>query len=78
MGLTLLSAASLPIKFWAEAFMTAAHIINLLPSPVLDNRSPHSLLFPNAPDYTLLRTFGCACYPLLRPYNRYKLDFRSS
>ena len=77
-GLTLLSAASLPLKFWTEAFKTVVHIINLLPFPVLGNQSPHTLLFPNAPDYTVLRTFGCACYPLLQPYNKYKLDFCSS
>jgi len=54
------------------------HIINLLLSPVIGNQSPHALLFPHAPDYTSLRTFGCACYPLLRPYNKHKLDFCSS
>jgi hypothetical protein len=30
-----------------------------------------------APDYTTLRTFGCLCYPLLRPYANHKLTFRS-
>jgi len=29
------------------------------------------------PDYTLLRTFGCLCYPLLRLYANHKLSFRS-
>jgi hypothetical protein len=28
-------------------------------------------------DYTLLRTFGCLCYPLLRLYANHKLSFRS-
>jgi len=78
MGLTLLAAASLPIKFWGEAFTTATYLINILPSPVLHNKSPHLLLFHTAPNYTLLKTFGCACYPLLRPYNKHKLDFKSA
>jgi hypothetical protein len=27
--------------------------------------------------YSLLRTFGCAFYPLRRPYAKHKLEFRS-
>ena len=30
------------------------------------------------PDYTFLRTFGCACWPSLRKYNAHKLAFRST
>ena len=29
------------------------------------------------PNYNFLRTFGCACWPYLRPYNHHKLDFWS-
>ena len=78
MGLTLLVAASLPIKFWGEAFTTTVHIINILPTPVLSNKTPHASLFNIEPDYRTLKTFGCACYPLLRPYNQHKLDFKST
>jgi len=45
MGLTLLAAATLPIKFWGEAFTSAMHIINALPSSVLSNKSPYEMLF---------------------------------
>jgi hypothetical protein len=34
-------------------------------------------LLGNSGDYCLLRIFGCACWPNLRPYNRHKLDFCS-
>ena len=78
MGLTLHAFASLPIKFWGEAFTTAMHIINILPSPVLQNKSPYELLFHKPPVYNTLKTFGCGCYPLLRPYNKHKLDFKSA
>src|SRR4051812_14509833 len=30
------------------------------------------------PDYNSLNFFGCACYPNLRPYNRHKLELRST
>lgn len=34
-------------------------------------------LFKHKIDYAFLRVFGCACCPLLRPYNKNKLQFRS-
>jgi hypothetical protein len=34
-------------------------------------------LLGQQPDYSLLCTFGCACWPNLRPYNTHKLAFRS-
>src|SRR4051812_39649746 len=35
-GLALLAGASMPLKFWDEAFLAAAHIINMLPSRVIN------------------------------------------
>ena len=61
-----------------EAFISTVHIINILPTSVLDNVSPHENLFSSKPYYTFLCIFGCACYPLLRPYNQHKFDFKSS
>jgi hypothetical protein len=77
MGLTLLSQSGLSPKHWFDAFLTAIFLINRLPSPVLKNESPFSKLFKKSPDYTNLRTFGCLCYHLLRPYTTHKLSFRS-
>ena len=52
-------------------------MINLLPSPSLGHLSPFQRLFNKAPDYSFLKVFGCKCFPLLRPYNTHKLQFRS-
>ena len=76
-GLSLLANASMPLKFWDEAFLTATHLINMLPSPVIQNATPMERLLTEKPDYTSLRVFGCACWPNLRPYNTRKLAFRS-
>ena len=76
-GLTILAHASMPLKFWDEAFLTAVYLINRLPSRVISNDTPYFRLFGQHPDYTSLRTFGCAYWPHLRPYNARKLDFRS-
>jgi histone deacetylase 1/2 len=53
-GLTLLSQANLPMKYWDHAFITAAFLINRMPTPVLENQSPYYALFQKQPDYKLL------------------------
>ncbi|XP_019435087.1 PREDICTED: uncharacterized protein LOC109341601 [Lupinus angustifolius] len=77
-GLALLTHANLPLTFWEYAFTTAVYLINRLPTPSLKNTSPYFLLYNTKPDYTFLKVFGCACFPLLRPYNNHKLQLRSS
>jgi hypothetical protein len=76
-GLSLLAQASMPLKFWDEAFMTATYLINRLPSRVIDNQTPLERLLDQKPDYSVLRVFGCACWPNLRSFNDRKLQFRS-
>jgi hypothetical protein len=76
-GLALLANASMPLKFWDEAFLTATFLINIIPSKVLGLESPTERLLHVTPNYDALRTFGCACWPNLRPYNKRKLIFHS-
>jgi hypothetical protein len=76
-GLSLLSHATMPLKFWDEAFQAATYLINRVPSRVIQNISPLEKLFQQKPDYSSLRIFGCACWPNLRPYNKHKLEFMS-
>jgi hypothetical protein len=76
-GLVLLAHAGMPLKFWDEAFITATYLINSLPTRVIDNQSPLERLFKAPPNYSMLRIFGCACWPHLRPYNKCKLEFKS-
>ncbi|GAU36893.1 hypothetical protein TSUD_220620 [Trifolium subterraneum] len=79
MGLTLLSHATLPLKFWDHSFTQAVYLINKLPSSVIPQfHSPHHGLYKTDPDYSLIKVFGCLCFPHLRPYNKHKLQFRSS
>jgi histone deacetylase 1/2 len=39
-GLTLLAHASMPLKFWDEAFLTAVFLVNFLPSKVINGDTP--------------------------------------
>jgi len=36
------------------------------------------MLFKSKPDYNPFKVFGCACYHLLHPYDKHKLDFWST
>jgi histone deacetylase 1/2 len=76
-GLSLLAHASMPLKFWDEAFLTTTCLINMLPSKVIDFATLVEKLLQIKPNYDSLRIFGCACWPNLRPYNKRKLAFRS-
>jgi hypothetical protein len=64
-------------KYWVDAFLTVVYIINRLPTPTLQNKSPYLKLYNCDLDYKKLRVFGCLCYPLLQPYNSHKLEYRS-
>ena len=60
-GLALLAHASMPLKFWDEAFLSTVYLINRVPSRVINMLSPLERLFDEKPDYSSLRVFGCAC-----------------
>ena len=73
-SLTMLSHSNLPLSYWSYAISIATHIINRFPTPVLLNQSPWELLHKSKPGLSHLRTFGCNCFPLLKPYNSHKLQ----
>ncbi|CAH9109373.1 unnamed protein product [Cuscuta epithymum] len=62
MARTLRFHAHLPIHFWGECVLTAGYLINRLPTPILENKSPYELLYHKLPMYDHLRVFGCLCY----------------
>ncbi|WVZ92939.1 LOW QUALITY PROTEIN: hypothetical protein U9M48_038969 [Paspalum notatum var. saurae] len=57
-GLALLAYASMPLKFWDDAFISAVYLINRTPSKVLDYETPLERLYHTKPDYASLRVFG--------------------
>ncbi|QHO24970.1 Retrovirus-related Pol polyprotein [Arachis hypogaea] len=63
--LSLLATTGLPLKFWEYAFITVVHLINRLPTPLLNNSSSFEALHNKELDYTTLKVFDCAFYPYL-------------
>lgn len=76
--LTLQAKAFLPLSFWLYVFYTIVFLINRLPTKVLKYQSPFQTLFGKTLDYHFLKTFSCLCYPYIRPYNKHKLQYRST
>ncbi|KAL4565975.1 hypothetical protein LXL04_030083 [Taraxacum kok-saghyz] len=77
-GLALLHYAHVPLSFWSHAFQIAVYLINRLPTPILNFKSPYDVIYGKSPTYNKLKSFGCLCYPWLRPYAKSKLHPRSA
>jgi len=73
-----LQTAHLPSKFWFHACATSIYLINRMPCPILQLKSPYLLLYGSIPVLTHLKIFGYACFPLLKPYNTHKLQPKTS
>ena len=54
--------ANLPKGFWGECVLTAAYIINRLPSKVTKDKTPYEIIFHQKPDYEIMKIFGCLAY----------------
>ncbi|RVW56770.1 tRNA ligase 1 [Vitis vinifera] len=51
-----------PFRFGGDAVLTTCYLINRMPSSILHDQIPHSLIFPTQPLYFLPRVFGCTCF----------------
>lgn len=68
---------SVPTKYQTTAFKTNVFLINYLPSSAVKHKPPRELVFGSSPSLDFLRVFGCSCYPLLSPFGRSKLEYKS-
>lgn len=78
----LLFHKKVPKNYWGEAVLTAAYIINRLPSKVLGFKTPLEVLSQFYPDLQASnnltpRVFGCTAFVHIHSQNRGKLDPRA-
>lgn len=57
--------------------MTAVYLINRMPSPLLNHKSPLEKLTDKKPDYSLLKSFGCLCFASTHAKDRTKFSPRA-
>ena len=74
---SMLQHSGLSDGFWAEALLTAIHIINMSPSRPLGFQIPQEIWTGSKPNYGKLRIFGCKAYALIPKDDRRKLEPRS-
>lgn len=77
MARSLLFQSHVPLPYWGDCVLSAVHLINRLPSPVLSNKSPFQIFTNKLPDYTQFKAFGCLCYSSTSPKSRTKFDPRA-
>ncbi|KAL0416375.1 UNVERIFIED_CONTAM: Retrovirus-related Pol polyprotein from transposon RE2 [Sesamum latifolium] len=77
MARALLFQSGLPKRFWGESVLTATYLINRLPTPLLNWKSPFEVLYRKPPDYTHLRVFGCLCFASNTIPDKNKFDHRA-
>ncbi|KAL0395631.1 UNVERIFIED_CONTAM: Retrovirus-related Pol polyprotein from transposon RE2 [Sesamum calycinum] len=77
MARALLFQSSLPKKFWGESILTATYLINRLPTPLLNWKSPFEILYKKPPSYAQLKVFGCLCFASNVTPHKQKFDQRA-
>ena len=76
---TFLLHHTIPQRFWGDAILTACYLINRMPSSILGDQVPHSLLFPNQPLFCLPpHVFECTCFVHVLTLGQDKLSAKAT
>ena len=76
-ALALRFQANLPLYFWVDCILHATYLINRIPTPILDNKTPYQLLFDKLHTFDNLKVFGCQCFASTISQTRHKFDSRA-
>jgi transposase InsO family protein len=77
MARSMLKAKRVPNKFWGEAVLTAAFILNRCFTRSVDAMTPYEAWHGKKPDVRFLRVFGCVGHVKITRPHLQKLDDRS-
>jgi IS30 family transposase len=69
--------SNLPLTMWNFSVQHVVHIINRLPSPLLNLKCPYELLYKQPPSLVHLKVFGCLSYASTLQAHRTKFDSRA-
>jgi hypothetical protein len=67
----------IPLTMWNFCIQHAVHIINRLPTPLLNFKCPYELLHNEPPSLVHLKVFGCLSYATTLQAHRTKFDSRA-
>ena len=75
---TLLLHHKVSQRFWGDAILAACYLINRMPSSVLHDQIPHSILLLIQPLFYLPpRVFGCVCFVHILTPGQDKLSIKA-
>lgn len=69
--------SNIPLNLWTFSIQHAVHLINCIPNPLLNYKSPYEILFKTFPVLIHLKVFGCLCYATTLQAHRTKFDVRA-
>jgi hypothetical protein len=69
--------SNLPLSMWNFSIQHAVHLINRLPSPLLNLKCPYEMLHKQPPTIVHLKVFGCLSYATTLQAHRTKFDSRA-